>query len=312
MNTLEILVRIKRITEDMVKEAFIIKAIKEDSILSLGTEDIINLYPYNAYDYRVDGKNLDYIMIEDSVTLLADLAKINNWTVDNIKYAEYNDCLSISTSEGTLTITCKDKSIREGERITYIDKILMRKHGIDVRVKTVGNEQLTPLERIFENPTNVVIEGLITLPLYFVINPTHLGLDILADTYIYLLTKGLNRIPTNTDAAEYLISKNKLSDNYIRVYILRKDLEALRDYFDVRIDEKSGSIEYVINESHVLSASFIQGSLNPDLLKVDWIDLEAFRINGVNINLIDMGSTSILDCSKILIDRMREEFRGLL
>ncbi|MGC8543151.1 MAG: hypothetical protein ACP5NQ_04365, partial [Vulcanisaeta sp.] len=196
MNALDVLVRIKRITEDMVKEAFIVKALKEDSILSLSTEDIVNLYPYNAYDYRVDGKNLDYIITEDSVALLADLARINNWSIDNIKYADLNDCLSINVSEGVLSVTCKDKSIRDGERIAYIDKVLMRKYGIDVKTKVVGNEPLMPLEKIFENPTNIVVESLITLPLYFVINPTHLGLDLLADSYIHLLTKGLNRVPT--------------------------------------------------------------------------------------------------------------------
>lgn len=58
MNALEILVRIKRIVEDIVKEAFIVKAIKEGSIMSLSTEDLINLYPYNAYDYRLMVKTL--------------------------------------------------------------------------------------------------------------------------------------------------------------------------------------------------------------------------------------------------------------
>ncbi|WP_054844028.1 hypothetical protein [Vulcanisaeta souniana] len=64
MNALEVLVRIKRIAEDMIKETFIVKAIKENSILSLSTEDIIELYPYNAYDYRIDGKNIDYVITE--------------------------------------------------------------------------------------------------------------------------------------------------------------------------------------------------------------------------------------------------------
>ncbi|WP_243679140.1 hypothetical protein [Vulcanisaeta distributa] len=177
MNALEILVRIKRIIGgDMVKEAFIVKAIKEGSIMSLSTEDIINLYPYNAYDYRVDGKNIDYIVAEDSVALLADLAKINNWSIDNIKYAEFNDCISISTNEGVLSVTCKDKSIREGERVAYLDKSLMRKYGIDVRVRSIDSESLMPpLEKVFENPTNIVVESLIALPIYFVLNPTHLG-----------------------------------------------------------------------------------------------------------------------------------------
>jgi len=312
MNALDVLVRIKRITEDMVKEAFIVKALKEDSILSLSTEDVVNLYPYNAYDYRVDGKNLDYIITEDSVALLTDLARINNWSIDNIKYADLNDCLSINVSEGVLSVTCKDKSIRDGERIAYIDKVLMRKYGIDVKTKVIGNEPLMPLEKIFENPTNIVVESLITLPLYFVINPTHLGLDLLADSYIHLLTKGLNRVPTNTDAAEYLISRNKLNDNYIKVYVLRKDLELLKDYFDVRIDEKDHIIEYIVNESHVLTASIVQGSITPDFLKVNWVDLESLKINGIGINLIDLGSTNILDCADLLIGRMREEFHGIL
>ncbi|WP_243669023.1 hypothetical protein [Vulcanisaeta sp. JCM 16161] len=172
MNALEILVRIKRIVGDMVKEAFIVKAIKEGSIMSLSTEDIINLYPYNAYDYRVDGKNMDYIIGEDSVALLADLAKINNWPIDNIKYAEFNDCISISSNEGVLTVTCKDKTIREGERVAYLDKSLMRKYGIDVKIRSIDSESLIPLEKVFENPTSIVVESLITLPIYFVINPT--------------------------------------------------------------------------------------------------------------------------------------------
>ncbi|ADY00326.1 MAG: hypothetical protein ACP5GZ_08485 [Vulcanisaeta sp.] len=312
MNALEILVRIKKIVGDMVKEAFIVKAIRESSIMSLSTEDVISLYPYNAYDYRVDGKNLDYIIMEDSVALLADLAKINNWSIDNIKYAEFNDCISISVNEGILSVTCKDKSIRDGERIAYIDKTLMRKYGIDIKVKNINGEMLIPLEKMFENPTSIVVESLIALPVYFVINPTHLGLDIIADSYIYLLTKGLNRVPTNTDAAEYLISNNKLNDNYIKAYVLKEDIETLREYFDIKTDEKGGMIEYSINGEHALTSSVIQGSINPDLLKISWIDPEIFKINGIGINLIDLGSTNILDCSEILIERMKEEFRGIL
>lgn len=160
MNALEILVRIKRIVNDMVKEAFIVKAIREGSIMSLSTEDIINLYPYNAYDYRVDGKNIDYIIAEDSVALLADLAKINNWSIDNIKYAEFNDCISISANEGILSVTCKDKAIREGgERVTYLDKALMRKYGIDVKIRSIDGGSLMPLEKMFENPTSIVVEA---------------------------------------------------------------------------------------------------------------------------------------------------------
>jgi hypothetical protein len=36
------------------------------------------------------------------------------------------------------------------------------------------------------------------------------------------------------------------------------------------------------------------------------------RLNGVGINLVDMGSTNILDCSELLIERMREELQALL
>ena len=312
MNALEILVRIKRIVGDIVKEAFIVKAIKEGSIMSLSTEDLINLYPYNAYDYRVDGKNIDYIITEDSLALLADLAKINNWSIDNIKYAEFNDCISISVNEGILSVTCKDKSIRDGERVAYLDKSLMRKYGIDVKVRSVNGESLTPLEKVFENPTSIVVESLITLPIYFVLDPTHLGLDILADAYIYLLTKGLNRVPTNTDAAEYLISNNKLNDAYIKAYVLKEDLNTLSEYLDVRLNERDNIIEYLINGEHALTASAIQGSINPNLLKISWIDPEIFRINGIGINLIDLGSTNVLDCSEILIERTRDEFRGIL
>ncbi|MFP3216288.1 MAG: hypothetical protein RXP99_03210 [Vulcanisaeta sp.] len=312
MNTLELLVRVRRITGDMVKEAFIARALKEGSILSLSTEDVINLYPYNAYDYRVDGKNLDYVMTEDSVALLADLAKINNWSIDNVRYAEFDDCLSISTSEGVLSITCKDKSVQGGERVAYLDKSLLRRHGVDVKVRVMDNAQLMPLERLLENPTNIVVEGLVSLPLYFVINPTRLSLDLIADAYVYLLTKGLNRVPTNIDVAEYLISANKLNDDYIRVYVLRHDLEALREYLNVGINEGGGVVEYVMDGNHVLTASPIPGSAGPELLKVNWVDLEALRLNGVGINLVDMGSTNILDCSELLIERMREELQALL
>jgi len=312
MNTLELLVRVRRITGDMVKEAFIAKAVREGSILSLSTEDVINLYPYNAYDYRVDGKNLDYVMTEDSVALLADLAKINNWSIDNVRYAEFDDCLSISTSEGVLSITCKDKSVQGGERVAYLDKSLLRRHGVDVKVRVMDNAQLMPLERLLENPTNIVVEGLVSLPLYFVINPTRLSLDLIADAYVYLLTKGLNRVPTNIDVAEYLISANKLNDDYIRVYVLRHDLEALRGYLNVGINEGGGVVEYVMDGNHVLTASPIPGSAGSELLKVNWVDLEALRLNGVGINLVDMGSTNILDCSELLIERMREELQALL
>ncbi|GAB6944358.1 hypothetical protein [Vulcanisaeta sp. JCM 14467] len=312
MNALEILVRIKRIVEDIVKEAFIVKAIKEGSIMSLSTEDLINLYPYNAYDYRVDGKNLDYIITEDSLTLLADLARINNWSIDNIKYAEFNDCISIGVNEGILSVTCKDKSIREGERVAYLDKSLMRKYGITINMRVIDGELLVPLEKVFENPTSIVVESLVTLPIYFVVNPTHLGLELLADAYIYLLTKGLNRVPTNADAAEYLISNNKLSDAYIKAYVLREDLNTLSEYLDIKINERDSAIEYLINGEHALTASIIQGSINPNLLKINWIDLEIFRMNGIGINLIDLGSTSVLDCSELLIERTREEFRGIL
>lgn len=312
MSALEILVRVKRIVGDMVKEAFIVKAIREGSIMSLSTEDVINLYPYNAYDYRVDGRNLDYLVTEDSVALLADLAKINDWSIDNIKYAEFNDCISISTNDGVLSITCKDKSIHEGERVAYLDKSLMRKYGIDIRIRSVNNEPLAPLERLFENPTSVVVESLMTLPIYFVIDPVHLGLDILADAYIYLLTKGLNRVPTNTDAAEYLISSNKLSDKYIKAYVSRNDLDMLGNYLEIKVDERDSAIEYSINDEHALTVSTIQGSINPSLLKISWINPEVFKMSGIGINLIDLGSTNILDCSEVLIERTKDELRGVL
>lgn len=312
MSALEILVRVKRIVGDMVKEAFIVKAIREGSIMSLSTEDVINLYPYNAYDYRVDGRNLDYLVTEDSVALLADLAKINDWSIDNIKYAEFNDCISISTNDGVLSITCKDKSIHEGERVAYLDKSLMRKYGIDIRIRSVNNEPLAPLERLFENPTSVVVESLMTLPIYFVIDPVHLGLDILADAYIYLLTKGLNRVPTNTDAAEYLISSNKLSDKYIKAYVSRNDLDMLGNYLEIKVDERDSAIEYSINDEHALTVSTIQGSINPSLLKISWINPEVFKMSGIGINLIDLGSTNILDCSEVLIEKTKDELRGVL
>ncbi|WP_054857698.1 hypothetical protein [Vulcanisaeta sp. JCM 16159] len=312
MNALEILVRIRKIVEDMVKETFIVKALKEGSIMSLSTEDIINLYPYNAYDYRVDGKNIDYIITEDSVTLLADLAKINNWSIDNIKYAEFNDCLSISVNEGVLSVTCKDKTIREGERVAYVDKMLMRRYGIEIKLRNINGEQIAPLEKLFERLTSIDVESLITLPIYFVINPTHLGLDVLADTYIYLLTKGLNRVPTNTDAAEYLINNNKLNDNYIKAYVLKEDIDMLKEYFDIKIDEKDHTTEYLINGEYALTVSTVQGSINPNLLKITWINLETLKINGIGINLIDLGSTNVLDCSEMLIEKMKQEFRGIL
>ena len=312
MNALDIIVRVRRIVGDMVKEAFIVKAIREGSIMSLSTEDVISLYPYNAYDYRVDGKNIDYLITEDSVALLADLAKINNWSIENIKYAEFNDCLSISTNEGVLSITCKDETIKEGERIAYLDKSLMRKYGIDIRIRNADSETLTPLEKVFENPTSIVVESLMTLPIYFVLDPTHLGLDVLADTYIYLLTKGLNRVPTNTDVAEYLIGNNKLGENYMRAYVLRDDLNMLSEYFDIKTTEKGDVIEYSINNERALAVSTIQGSVSPSLLRINWIDPEILKINGVGINLIDLGSTNVLDCSEILIERTRDEFRGIL
>nr|KJR71945.1 MAG: hypothetical protein TU36_05075 [Vulcanisaeta sp. AZ3] len=312
MNNLEILVKVKRITEDMIKEAFIFKAIRENSILSLDTEDVINLYPYNAYDYRVDGKNLDYVITEDSVALLADLARINNWNIDNIKYADFNDCISISTGEDTLSIICKDGSVRNGERMVFINKVLMKKYGIDIKMKLTDDKLLTPLEKIFENPINVIVESLLILPLYFVINPIHLGLELIADSYIYVLTKGLNRVPTNADIAEYLINENKLNDDYIRVYVLRRDLELFKEYFDVEVYEKNGSLDYVINESHALTASIMQGGTASDLLKVSWINMDSFRVNGISINLVDLGSTNVLECSDLLINRVKEEFRGIL
>ncbi|WP_054844029.1 hypothetical protein [Vulcanisaeta souniana] len=188
----------------------------------------------------------------------------------------------------------------------------MRKYGVNIRVKPMDGEPLMPLEKVFENPTSIIIESLINLPLYFVINPAHLGLEILADSYIHLLSKGLNRVPTNTDAADYLISVNKLSEDIIKVYVLRKDLELLRDYFDVSTNEKDNIVEYIINGNPVLAVSIVQGSINQDLLRVTWIDLESFRINGIGINLIDLGSTNILDCARLLIDKMREEFHGIL
>ncbi|WP_252901447.1 hypothetical protein [Vulcanisaeta sp. JCM 14467] len=240
------------------------------------------------------------------------MARINNWSIDNIKYAEFNDCISIGVNEGILSVTCKDKSIREGERVAYLDKSLMRKYGITINMRVIDGELLVPLEKVFENPTSIVVESLVTLPIYFVVNPTHLGLELLADAYIYLLTKGLNRVPTNADAAEYLISNNKLSDAYIKAYVLREDLNTLSEYLDIKINERDSAIEYLINGEHALTASIIQGSINPNLLKINWIDLEIFRMNGIGINLIDLGSTSVLDCSELLIERTREEFRGIL
>ncbi|WP_243669025.1 hypothetical protein [Vulcanisaeta sp. JCM 16161] len=103
-----------------------------------------------------------------------------------------------------------------------------------------------------------------------------------------------------------------MGDTYIKAYVLKEDLDTLREYFDVKFDEKNGIVEYSINGEHALTATTIQGSINPGLLKISWIDLEIFKMNGIGINLIDLGSTNILDCSGMLIERTKEEFRGIL
>lgn len=309
MNALDIIVRIKKVSEDMVKEAFIIKAIREGVISSLTTEDIIELYPYNAYDYRSDGKNLDYIITEDSVALLADLSKINNWIVENVKYMDFNDCLSISNSEGNLIITCKDEEISGGERVMYMDKLLLLRRGIEIKVRPENPEKILSLEKYFENPMNIAIDSLVALPIYFVINPAKIDLDIIADAYINLLNKELNRVPTSTDIAEYLISIGRLDDNYIRAYVMRSDLESLRDYVDVGVKERGDEVIFSINNVDTISTLKMQSN---QFLKIKWIDPQNLRVNGIAVNLIDMGGINILDCSSLLIDRMKTQLSGVI
>lgn len=309
MNALDIIARIKKVTEDMVKEAFIMKAIREGVISSLSTEDIIELYPYNAYDYRSDGKNLDYIITEDSVALLADLSKINNWTVENTKYMEFDDCLSISNSEGNLIITCKDRELSSGERVMYIDKMLLSKRGIEIRVRPENPEKLVSLEKYFENPMNITIENLISLPIYFVINPARLELDIIADAYINLLNKELNRVPTSTDIAEYLMSIGRIDDNYIRAYVVRSDVEMLRDYVNIEVKERGDEVIFSIGGIDTIITSKVQSN---QFLKIKQIDPQNLRVNGISINLIDMGGINVLDCASLLIDKMKTQLSGII
>lgn len=60
-----------------------------------------------------------------------------------------------------MSVTCKDKAIHEGgERVTYLDKALMRKYGIDVKIRSIdGGSLMPPLEKMFENPTSIVVEA---------------------------------------------------------------------------------------------------------------------------------------------------------
>ncbi|WP_069807416.1 hypothetical protein [Vulcanisaeta thermophila] len=309
MNAINVIVRIKRITSDMVKEAFIIKAVNDGVITSLRTEDVVGLYPYNAYDYRVDGKNLDYIITEDSVALLADLSKINNWILENMKYTEFNDCISITTPDGNLITTCKDNGISRGERIVYMDKVLMRKWGIDVKLEIENPSEIMPLEKYFENPMNVTIESLVFLPIYFVINPVGLGLDIIADAYINLLSKGLNRIPTNMDIADYLINIGELNDEFIKAYVMRRDLETLGDYVNIEINEEGNNVVFSVNGTRTIVASKLG---NDQFLKIEQINVQNIRVNGITMNLIDIGGINMLDCVPLLIDKLKAQLTGLL
>jgi len=300
--SLRIIARVKRVSVDMVKEAFIAKALRESTLKSLDMNDVISLYPLNAYDYRIDGENLDYIVPRESITSLVDDAKINGWAVENTGYPGFGDCISISSREGDLVVACRDPSIGDdSERIVFIDKALLGKLGVEVKLEVSGD--LPRLEASMEAPADFIVEGSESLTLYFVLNTANVGVDLIAGAYARLLSRGINRLPTAMDVAEYVISTGEgFSD--MRVYVSKEELLGLANRVGILILERGGSVVLNLGGMDILEIPRDSWT-SSNILRVAWIDTNAMRINGIEVKLADLGSVDPIECSSIIVEKLK-------
>jgi hypothetical protein len=140
--------------------------------------------------------------------------------------------------------------------------------------------------------------------IYFVLNTVGMGIDLVASAYTRLLSRGLNRIPTAVDIVDYVVSSGEgLGD--VRLYVTRGELERMMREVNMAPVDRGDSLIFTLGGMDALEVpreSWVQGA---DLLRITWIDVNAMRIGGVEIRLIDLGSPDPIECSSVIVDRVK-------
>ena len=307
MELVLIKIRLIQVTDDLVKEAFIQRALAAGHIKSLTITDIIESHPPDLYDYRVDGKYLEYIISTNELNKLFNVAQQQRLQINSVRFEEFEDCVEISDGGGNIAITCKDPALGSGdERIVYLNKQSIR------RYMDMSWEYSKPTKSLEEwiqrDEVAIDVEAGIKLTMYFTIDAPKVPLEDVADAYVSLLRKGVNRVPKADDIAVASLSSGEAS--YINIFMPGPQVKQLMTSNDVEVSIDGGVATLSYNSTQLIKLDAT--TLDNYLVKVIWVNLNSLKMNSMDYELINLGIDDIVECDKAIIENSLKTYRKAL
>lgn len=302
MEQLLIKIRLLQVTEDLIKDAFIQRSIFTKRIEKLTLTDIIESYPFDQYDYRADGRYLEYTISTNELNKLFNVAQQNRLQINSIRFEEFEDCVEISNSDGGIAITCKDAALGSTyERVVFLNKQSIRKY---VGLTWEYNNPAKPLEELLkQDMVSVNVEAGMELVIYFTVDVAKTPIEDLADAYISILREGNNRAPTANDIIPIALSRGAA---YINAFMQQSQANQLLTANDMEISIDGGIATLSRNSTPLIKLD--ARTLNEYLVRMLWADLNLLKINSIDYKLINLGIEDIMECSESIVENSLKSY----
>lgn len=299
-------IRLLQVTEDLVKEAFIQRSVATGRIEPLTIIDIIESHPPDLYDYRADGKYLEYIISTDELNKLFNVIQQHRLQINSVRFEEFEDCVEVNDGGSNIIITCKDASLgNKNERIVYLNKQTIRKY---VGIRWEYPKPTKSIEEALkQDEVAIDVEAGIKLTIYFTIDTPRTPLEDVADAYIALLRRGINEVPTPNEVAPIALTNES---EYIKAYLQGAQVRQLLNNNDMElsIDGRIAILSHNSTQLMKLDAA----TLDDYLVKVVWADLNTLKISSIDYELINLGSNDLTECSESIVENSLKSYSKAL
>ncbi|GGP20497.1 hypothetical protein GCM10007981_08820 [Thermocladium modestius] len=302
MEQVLIKIRLLQVTEDLIKDAFIQRSMFTKRIDKLTLMDIIESYPFDQYDYRADGRHLEYTISTNELNKLFNVAQQNRLQINSIRFEEFEDCVEISNSDGSIVITCKDAALGSiYERVVFLNKQSVRKY---VGLTYEYNNPTKSLEELLkQDVVSVDVEAGMELIIYFTVDVAKTPLEDVADAYINILREGTNRTPTASDIVPIALSRGAA---YVNAFMQRPQASQLLTANDMEISMDGGIATLSHNSTPLIKLD--AKTLDEYLVRVLWADLNLLKINSINYRLINLGIEDVEECSESIVENSLKSY----
>ncbi len=278
---------VKRVDEDLVKDAFKHVVLRDGVLRSIDIQDVVYHVIEKGYSRELYGAYLELRIRRDDAHRLIQVLFDHGFDIfeeDGLitAYKGENIALKVSLKGEKCLI-----EILDGRTVEDFVKLEVR---IDGR----------PLVEYFVK--GMPIECAHTLDVFYVLNPARMSLDIIADAYVFLLKRGLNRVPSNGDVAECLFSRGIVDADFIRAYTHRGITESLALSLGLELGIGECEVE-LRKEGHILLKAIC--TYGQDILRLVYLDAEAMRQLGICVNPIDLGSPNIVEYLDYILFKLK-------